>query len=115
MNTSRINRVIENMHAHGLKNVCIHPFPKGFRDWFPTEMEPGYLTDAYLDTFAKVVRRAGELGMHAYLYDEGGWPDSSLNLIQTVGSCRARSPSRGAAALKCANGRTPSTGRSSRP
>ena len=65
---------LEDMHAHGLKNVCIHPFPKGFRDWFPTEMEPGYLTDAYLDTFAKVVRRAGELGMHAYLYDEGGWP-----------------------------------------
>ena len=65
---------LEDMHAHGLRNVCIHPFPKGFRDWFPTEMEPDYLTDCYLDVFAKVVRRAGELGMHAYLYDEGGWP-----------------------------------------
>ena len=65
---------LEDMHGHGMRNVCIHPFPKGFRDWFPTEMEPGYLTDGYLDAFAKVVRRAGELGMHAYLYDEGGWP-----------------------------------------
>ena len=65
---------LEDMHAHGLRNVCIHPFPKGFRDWFPTEMEPDYLTEGYLDVFAKVVRRAGELGMHAYLYDEGGWP-----------------------------------------
>ena len=65
---------LEGMRAHGLRNVCIHPFPKGFREWFPTEMSPDYLTDGYLDVFAKVVRRAGELGMHAYLYDEGGWP-----------------------------------------
>ena len=35
---------LEDMHAHGLRNVCIHPFPKGFRDWFATEMEPDYLT-----------------------------------------------------------------------
>ena len=65
---------LEDMHAHGLRNVCIHPFPKGFRDWFPTEMTPDYLTDGYLDVFSKVVRRARELGMHSYLYDEGGWP-----------------------------------------
>ena len=65
---------LDDFYAHGMRNICIHPFPKGFRDWFPTEMEPGYLTDGYLDVFAKVVRRAGELGMHAYLYDEGGWP-----------------------------------------
>ena len=63
-----------DMHAHGLRNVCIHPFPKGFRDRFPSEMDPDYMTDGYLDVFAKVMRRAGELGMHAYLYDEGGWP-----------------------------------------
>jgi len=65
---------LDDMRAHGLRNVCIHPFPKGFRDWFATEMEPDYLTEGYLDVFAKVVRHAGELGMHAYLYDEGGWP-----------------------------------------
>ena len=65
---------LEDMRAHGLRNVCIHPFPKKFREWFPSAMEPDYLTEEYLDVFAKVVRRAGELGMHAYLYDEGGWP-----------------------------------------
>ena len=65
---------LADMHAHGLRSVCIHPFPRGFRDWFPTNMEPGYLTDGYFEVFGKVVRRAGELGMHAYLYDEGGWP-----------------------------------------
>ena len=52
---------LEDMRAHGLRNVCIHPFPKGFRDWFPTEMDPGYMTEGYLDVYAKVVRRAGEL------------------------------------------------------
>ena len=65
---------LDDMRAHGLRNVCIHPFPKGFRNYFPTEMSPGYLTDGYLDVFKKAVCRANELGMHAYLYDEGGWP-----------------------------------------
>ena len=75
---------LEDFYAHGMRNVCIHPFPKGFRDWLPTEMEPGYLTDGYLDVFAKVVRRAGELGIHAYLYDEGGWPSGgACGLVAT--------------------------------
>ena len=66
---------LEDMRAHGLRNVCIHPMPKKFRPvWCTTEMEPDYLTPGFLDVYAKVVRRAGELGMHAYLYDEGGWP-----------------------------------------
>ncbi|MBQ3810261.1 MAG: hypothetical protein II839_05520 [Kiritimatiellae bacterium] len=66
---------LEDMRAHGLRNVCIHPFPKGFRPKScPSGMEPDYLAPAFLDVFAAVVRRAGELGMHAWLYDEGGWP-----------------------------------------
>ena len=66
---------LEDMRAHGLKNVCIHPMPKAFRPvWCSTKMEPDYLTPEFIDVYAKVVRRAGELGMHAYLYDEGGWP-----------------------------------------
>ncbi len=66
---------LEGMRAHGLRNVCIHPFPKGFRPGScPSGMEPDYLTPAFLDVYAAVVRRAGELGMHVWLYDEGGWP-----------------------------------------
>ena len=66
---------LEDLRAHGMRNVCIHPFPKAFRKGrFASEMEPDYLTPNYLDVLAKVMRRAGELGMHAYLYDEGGWP-----------------------------------------
>ena len=66
---------LEDMHAHGLRNVCIHPFPKKFRpSSCPSDMSPDYLTPEFLDVFAAVIRRAGELGMHAFLYDEGGWP-----------------------------------------
>ena len=65
---------LEDMHAHGIRNVCIHPVPKNFRKDIYSEMEPEYLTPGYLEVYAKVVRRAGELGMHSYLYDEGGWP-----------------------------------------
>ena len=66
---------LEDMHAHGIRSVCIHPFPMGFRRGIcESHMEPDYLTPEYLDVFAQVVRRARELGMDAWLYDEGGWP-----------------------------------------
>ncbi len=66
---------LEDMRAHGLRNVCVHPFPKGFRPGlFSSQMDPDYLTAEYQQVFAAVAKRAGELGMHVYLYDEGGWP-----------------------------------------
>ena len=66
---------LEDMRAHDVRSVCIHPFPKGFRRGIiESHMDPDYLTPEYLDVFAKVVRRARELGMDAWLYDEGGWP-----------------------------------------
>jgi hypothetical protein len=75
LDVAKLCAQLEDMHAHGLRNVCIHPLPKAFRPvWCSTKMEPDYLTPQFIDVFAKVVRRAGELGMHAYLYDEGGWP-----------------------------------------
>ena len=66
---------LEDMRAHGLRSVCIHPFPKDFRPGrFESHMEPDYLTPEYVAVFARVVKRARELGMDAWLYDEGGWP-----------------------------------------
>ncbi|MBR2838465.1 MAG: DUF4838 domain-containing protein [Kiritimatiellae bacterium] len=66
---------LDDMHAHGIRSVCIHPVPKAFRRGrFESHMEPDYLTPEYLGVFAKVVARARELGMDAWLYDEGGWP-----------------------------------------
>ena len=75
LDAATLGAQLEDMRAHGLRNVCIHPFPKGFRPGTcPSEMTPDYMTPEFLDVFAAVVRRAEELGMHAYLYDEGGWP-----------------------------------------
>lgn len=69
---------LEDMKAHGLNSVCVHPFPKGFRSGsFRSDMEPEYLSTAYLDILKKVCDRAGELGMNFWLYDEGGWPSGS--------------------------------------
>ena len=66
---------LEDMKAHGLDSVCAHPFPKGFRPGsFQSNMEPEYLSEAYLGIFRRVCDRAGELGMNFWFYDEGGWP-----------------------------------------
>lgn len=66
---------LDDMAAHGIRNVCIHPFPKDFRPWAcPSRMEPDYLSDGFLDIVSNVVAHAAARGMHAYLYDEGGWP-----------------------------------------
>ncbi|MCQ2390740.1 MAG: hypothetical protein MJ240_04900 [Kiritimatiellae bacterium] len=66
---------LEDMKAHGLDSVCVHPVPKGFRPgYFSSEMTPDYLTPEYLDILKKVCDRAGELGMNFWFYDEGGWP-----------------------------------------
>lgn len=66
---------LEVMAANGVRNVCVHPFPREFYpDRFPTWMSPGYLTGEYLAVYADVARHAGKLGMHFWFYDEGGWP-----------------------------------------
>ena len=73
-------RQLEDMRAHGLNEVCIHPMPKAFRPQsFRSRMEPDYLSDGFLDIYARVSRRAEELGMASYLYDEGGWPSGRAN------------------------------------
>lgn len=71
----RLYAQLEDMRRHGIRNVCVHPFPKDFRpDSCPSRLEPDYLSEGFLSVFSNVVCRAAALGMHAYLYDEGGWP-----------------------------------------
>lgn len=66
---------LDDMVAHGAKSVCIHAFPKGFRPTtMPSEMEPDYMTDGYMDVISDVLDHAEKLGMNVWLYDEGGWP-----------------------------------------
>ena len=71
---------LEDMRAHGLRSVCIHPFPRAFREGrFESRMSPDYLTPEYFRIYARIIRRARELGMDAWLYDEGGWPSGGAN------------------------------------
>ena len=82
---------LEDMRAHGIRSVCIHPFPKLFRlGKFDSDMEPDYLTPGYLEAFAQVVKRARELGMDAWLYDEGGWPSGGACGLVAKGDAEGR-------------------------
>jgi len=66
---------IDDMYAHGMRSICVHPFPRGFRSGkFQSRMSPDYMTDGYLAVFSNVVDHAAALGMNVWLYDEGGWP-----------------------------------------
>lgn len=75
LETAKLNAQLDDMLAHGMRSICIHPFPKNFRPGaFATGMEPDYLTDGYFRVFSNVVEHAASLGMNVWLYDEGGWP-----------------------------------------
>ena len=75
LDADKLCRQLDVMASNGVMNVCIHPVPKAFRPGiYMSEMEPDYLTPGYLDVYAKVVEHAKSLGMHSWLYDEGGWP-----------------------------------------
>ena len=82
---------LEDMRSHGLRNVCAHPFPKSFRAGsFSTRMEPDYLTPEFLKIYAAVAKKARELGMHFYLYDEGGWPSGGACGLVAAGDKEGR-------------------------
>lgn len=63
------------MQRLGIRALYIVCEPKDFRpNGIPTLTDPNYLTEPYFERYAYVVRRASELGMKFWLYDEGGWP-----------------------------------------
>lgn len=67
-------RLLE-MHRLGVKGFYIVALPKTFRPIsMPTELEPEYLSKPYMEEIWYVVKRAKELSMYCWLYDEGGWP-----------------------------------------
>ena len=75
LDPAQLNAQVDDMLAHGMRSLCIHPFPKNFRPGaFDTEMSPDYLTEEYFLVFSNVVEHAASHGMNVWLYDEGGWP-----------------------------------------
>ncbi|MBR4664108.1 MAG: hypothetical protein IKO93_09560, partial [Lentisphaeria bacterium] len=67
---------LRDMYDSGVRSVCLHPVPKEFRRG-ASDMAPPYLSDEYFAVIREVVKEADRLGMHYYLYDEGGWPSGS--------------------------------------
>ena len=79
LDPAKLNAQVDDMVAHGMRSLCIHPFPKNFRPGaFSTEMDPDYMTKDYLLVFSNVVEHAASLGMNVWLYDEGGWPSGGV-------------------------------------
>ncbi len=66
---------LEEMHRLGVKGFYIVALPQTFRPTsMPTELEPEYLSDAYMEEIRHTVEKAKELNMTCWIYDEGGWP-----------------------------------------
>ena len=73
---AKLKAQLNDMHAHGLTSVCIHPWPSRFMPKnIPTSwMLPEYLSPEYLSIYRQAMVEAKALGMSCWLYDEGGWP-----------------------------------------
>ena len=79
LDPAEIRRQIGEFHRKGVEGFFIHPMPSEFRpDDFPGGM-PGYLSEHFFAMVRVAVECAAELGMEAWLYDEGGWPSGILN------------------------------------
>ena len=75
LDAEKLKAQLDDMAAHDVRSVCIHPFPKDFRPGrFRTDMEPDYLMPEYFEVVSNVVDHMAALGMSSWLYDEGGWP-----------------------------------------
>lgn len=79
---------LRDMHARGLRSVCIHPMPPEFcPETMANAMSPPYLSDEYFRLIRRIVDECAALGMHFYLYDEAAWPSGSA-----AGRVYARNP-----------------------
>ena len=59
----------------GIRCLYILPLPKDFRpERLRTFLWPEYLTEEFFDLVRYALLRARELGIYAWIYDEGGWP-----------------------------------------
>ncbi len=77
-NQEIIDIQLTEMQNLGIRAFYILPEPKEFRpDSMPTNLEPDYLSEAYLDLCAYAIRKGKALGMNCWIYDEGGWPSGS--------------------------------------
>ncbi len=70
-----IDEQLAEMQNLGIRAFYILPEPKNFRpDSMPTNLTPDYLSPEYFELCEYAIKKANELGMLCWLYDEGGWP-----------------------------------------
>ncbi|MBX7165890.1 MAG: hypothetical protein K1X74_06025 [Pirellulales bacterium] len=68
-------RQLRDMRAHDARSVCTIPMPHEFRpDSTNNRLDPPYLSPKFFDAVTQAVDEAARLGMHYWMYDEGGWP-----------------------------------------
>lgn len=71
---------LAEMNENGAKTVWVLPLPKDFRpNSMPTNMEPDYLTEPFMQLFKEVADEAARLSMVLWLSDEPGWPSGGMN------------------------------------
>ena len=72
------DRQLEEMQRLGIKRFYILPIPKEFRpNSMPSRLYPDYLSKGYFEEYSYAIRRAHDLGMQVWIYDEGGWPSGA--------------------------------------
>jgi hypothetical protein len=69
---------LREMRDRGARSLCLHPMPREFRpDTMGPQLDPPYLSRRFFDFIKFTVAECARLGLHYWLYDEGGWPSGS--------------------------------------
>lgn len=91
---------LQDMAKHETRNVCVVPMPRDFRpDSTANRMDVDYLSPTYFQRVQVAVEEAARLGMHYWLYDEGGWPSG-----QATGRVVSSRPDLGGQVMRAAPG-----------
>ncbi len=70
-----LKQQLRDMHALGLRSVCLHAFPDEFRPATqPSHVNIPYLSPEWFEMVCALCDECRRLGMRYWLYDEGGWP-----------------------------------------
>lgn len=105
---SRLIAQLRDMRAQDARSVCVLPMPPEFRpDTMGTRLDRPFLSEAYFTMIRAIAVECERLGMHYWLYDEGGWPSGGA-----CGQVYARNPEGFACkALVCEEARPDPDGR----
>ena len=74
---SEIRDQLDAAKKAGFGTVYILPMPKEFRPLTMVSELEGYLGDAFFESVRESLGYAETIGLHLWLYDEGGWPSGA--------------------------------------